>query len=117
MNKLLLLTSLVLMFIFVSCSSNSEEDLTGSGDPPDLNVSYSNAVKAIIDGNCLSCHSNPTQNSAPMSLTTYTEVRQAVTSRGLIGQIESGTMPKDGEKLSAVNIKKIKDWRAGGYKE
>ena len=104
MKKLLMLISLFLMYIFVSCSSNSDEDLTGTGDPPDLNVSYSNAVKAIIDGNCLNCHGSPTQNSAPMSLTTYTEVRQAVTSRGLIGQIESGNMPQNAEKLSATNI-------------
>jgi cytochrome c553 len=107
----------ILLLLIVSCSSDSDDDTVPINDPPDLNVSYSNAVKAIIDGNCLNCHGNPTQNSAPQSLTTYDEVKESVVSRGLIGRIESGNMPQNASKLSDVNIKKIKDWQAGGFKQ
>ena len=118
MNKnIYALAILFTLFLTASCSSDSDDDTGPIIDPPDPNVSYSNAVKSIIDGNCLNCHGSPTQNSAPMSLTTYDEVKQAVTSRGLIGQIDSGAMPKNASKLSAVNIKKIKDWQIGGFKE
>ena len=118
MKKLIYSFSIVITFLLIaSCSSDSDDDTGPINDPPDLNVSYANAVKAIIDGNCLNCHGNPTQNSAPMSLTTYSEVQQAVTSRGLIGRIESGNMPQNASKLSDANIKKIKDWQAGGFKQ
>ena len=118
MKKIIYSFSFVIAFIFfTSCSSDSDDDIGPINDLPDLNVSYSNAVKAIIDGSCLNCHSNPTQNSAPQSLTTYDEVKESVVSRGLIGRIESGNMPQNASKLSAVNIKKIKDWQTGGFKQ
>ena len=112
MKKLLLLTSLVLMFIFVSCSSNSEEDLLGDSD---TNITYNNTISIIVSGNCFNCHGSTPANGAPMSLSTYTNVKDAVTGRGLIGRIESGSMPQNAAKLSAANIQAFKDWQTNGF--
>jgi hypothetical protein len=50
-----------------------------------------------------------------MSLTTYANVKDAVTSRGLISQIETGNMPKNGTKLSAAQIQNFKTWQTNGF--
>lgn len=116
MKKLEALTILFCVAMFVSCSSDSADD----GDPtPPVNkdVTYAKNVKPIIDGTCIRCHSNPPVNSAPMSLTTYDNVKQAVTDRSLIARVEDGSMPPDGSDLTSTQIKTIKDWEAGGFKE
>ena len=93
-----------------SCSSDSDDD-------PNMNsVTYSTNVKAIIDGNCLGCHGNPTANGAPMSLITYTQVKEAVENRNLIGRIENGSMPPAGA-LTSAQIQLIKNWQSGGFKQ
>ena len=56
-------------------------------------------------------------NSAPMFLTTYTEVKSAVQTRGLIGQVESGNMPQTGTNLTNAQVQAIKDWQTGGFLE
>ena len=116
------------MFLFVtmfslflmSCSNDSDND-TGPIiiDPPPSNdpVTYTNAVKAIIDSNCLNCHTSPPTNGAPMALTTYANVKDAVQNRGLIAQIESGDMPVNASMLSASQIQAVKDWQTDGLIE
>jgi hypothetical protein len=86
-------------------------------DNSNSDVTYTGTVKAIIDGKCLGCHSNPTKNDAPMPLTTYTNVKGAVQNLGLIGQVESGNMPKTGTNLSASQVQSIKNWQSGGFLE
>lgn len=105
------------LLLLISCSSDSDDDLGPTDDPNDNNVTYSGTVKSIIDGRCLNCHGSPTANSAPMSLTTYTEVKSAVQTRGLISQVESGNMPKTGTALTSSQVQAIKDWQTGGFLE
>ena len=116
MKKLEILSILFCLIVFVSCSSDSADD--GDPSPPvNKDVTYGTNVKPIIDGTCIRCHNNPPVNSAPMPLTTYDNVKDAVISRNLIARIEDGSMPPNGTDLTASQIKTIKDWEAGGFKE
>lgn len=112
MKKLLILPILLLLFIATSCSSGSEDDVIII---PPVDVTYAGNVKAIIDGACLNCHTDPLANGAPMPLLTLANVQEAVQNRGLIGRVENGTMPPAGN-LSAAQVQAIKDWETGGFK-
>ena len=73
--KFILLT---LILINLSCTNDSEDDLT---EPLILNqnepVTFNN-VSSIFQNNCISCHSNPPVNGAPMSLINYNDIKDAV---------------------------------------
>ena len=116
MKKTILLSAILLTFIFGACSNDSDDDMTPPPPPPPPpnNVTYANTVKAIIDSNCINCHGNPPTNNAPMSLTTFDDVKNSVQSRSLIVRIENGTMPPSGS-LSTSQIQAIKDWQTGGF--
>lgn len=107
---------LTLSLFFISCSSSSDDDMEAGG-PTDPSITYTNRIKGLMSSKCLPCHANPTTQNAPFSLTTYSEVRNAVNSNGLIAAIESGSMPKNGSKLSTSDINAVKAWKANGFKE
>lgn len=113
MKKLLILPILLLLFIATSCSSGSDDDIIII---PPADVTYAGTVKAIIDGACLNCHTSPPVNGAPMSLLTLANVQEAVQNRGLVGRVESGSMPPSGADLTAAQVQAIKDWETGGFK-
>jgi len=117
MKRLQFFTILILLFTFISCTSNSDDDLDPPGGTNPDNVTYDVHIKPVISGKCLNCHKNPPINNAPMSLTTYQNVKDAVNNRGLIGQIESGDMPPSGADLSDAQVQLFKDWQKGGFKE
>jgi len=103
------------LLLFISCSNDSDDDTGPINNPPaNNNVTYDDTVKAIIDSNCLNCHSSPPVNGAPMDLVTYTTVKEAVQNRNLIGRIENGTMPPSGT-LTSTQIQAIKDWQTDGF--
>lgn len=111
-------TSIITLALFISsCSNDSDNDLDPITPPPTNNITYAN-VAPIMSGNCFPCHASPrTGDPGPMSLTTFAEVKSAIETRGLIGQIESGTMPKNASMLSSNQIKTIKGWKDGGFKQ
>ena len=113
MKKILCSTSVIIgLLLFTACSNDSDDVV-----PPQNNdVTYTNTVRSIMNGNCTSCHSNPPTNGAPMPLTTFENVKNAVQTRGLITQIENLEMPPGGS-LSGAQIQAIKDWQTGGFKE
>jgi len=118
MKRFIQLSAVTLSLLLLTACSNSSDDDIGPIDPPINNdVTYA-SVSPIMSGNCYPCHADPrTGDPGPMSLTTLTEVKSAIESRGLIGQIDNGTMPKNTSMLSASQIKTIKDWRDGGFKQ
>ena len=117
-NRILSTIGIITLFIFFySCSSSSNDDDMDTGGPNDPSITYNNRIKAIITSKCNNCHSNPTKNNAPFSLTTYDQVKDAVNTKGLIASIESGSMPKNQPNLSSLDINAIKAWKAGGFKE
>lgn len=105
--------------LFLNCSNDSESDLT---DPQDTPKTYTNYVKGVIDGNCISCHGNTPTNGAPMSLTTYNDVKSAIETRGLIDRISraqgaAGMMPNGGTRLPQTTIDNIIAWRDANFPE
>ncbi len=117
-------TFLVLIIVinsFISCSSDSTEDLETTNIPDDK-VTYTNNIKSIIDTNCISCHSSPPVNGAPIALVTFSQIKNGTQNGNVINRIEreqgsSGVMPPVGSTLSAAQIQLIKDWQTDGYLE
>lgn len=114
MKNLLKFTTLFVMFFLLSCSSNSDDD--DLIENPPAAITYSNSISAIMSGNCTGCHGSTPSNGAPMSLTSFANVKSAVETRGLIGLIENGTMPPNGN-LSAAEIQNIKTWQTNNFPE
>jgi len=110
MRKLYILP---ILFLMSSCSSNNDDEM----NLPVEDVTYTVTIKLIIDSNCLNCHVEPPVNGASMSLTTYENVREAVINRGLIGRVESGSMPPVGDVLTTDEVQAIKDWKTGGFQK
>lgn len=108
---------LITLTLTLSCSYSSEDDLIDTTPIPEV-VTYSNNVKPIIDNNCISCHSNPPINGAPISLITYNDVKNAVENNGLISRISSNdlgfVMPFGGPRLPQNLIDIIIEWEEDG---
>ena len=110
------------LFIY-GCTTRTLDDVMDEMEPiPTGNVVTYQDIKPIIDNNCVQCHGNPPQNGAPMSLSTYSQVRQAVENRGLIDRIslpegDSGLMPLGGPRLPQSSINMIIQWRDDGFPE
>lgn len=117
MKKFILPSVMAFALLISSCSNDSDDDVGPNDPPPNNNVTYANSVKSIIDNSCLNCHGNPPTNNAPMALTTYDNVKEAVENRGLIGRVENGTMPPTGSNLTNSQVQAIKDWQTGGFKQ
>ncbi|MEZ4855861.1 MAG: hypothetical protein R2812_05250 [Gelidibacter sp.] len=104
----------------ISCSNSSESDLIDNTEIPNL-VTYTSDVKPIISNNCISCHTNPPENGAPMSLLMYNNVKDAILNRGLINRISSEDlgflMPFGGPRLPQNLIDVIIQWEADGLLE
>ena len=102
--------------IIAGCTNESSSDLVAN---PGLNdITYLSNIKSIIDNNCTSCHATAPINGAPMPLTTFNEVKDAVLNRGLIDRIsrpqgESGLMPT-GARLPQTTIDIILQWQQEG---
>lgn len=112
---------LILTFVFiVSCSNNSEDDLT---DPVTLGITkYNQNVKTIIDNNCLNCHGAIPSNGASTPLVTYNQVKESVQIGGLLDRISRtqgapGMMPNQGTRLPQNSIDLIVDWNTDGLLE
>lgn len=107
--------------VMFGCQSDSTTDLQNAMGPIDV-VSYNVNVKPIISSNCIQCHADTPQNGAPMRLTTYDAVKDAVLNRGLIDRISrpegvSGHMPLGGPKLPETTINLIRRWQEQGFPE
>jgi mono/diheme cytochrome c family protein len=122
MKKNTILISILLLgtILVSSCTNDSSDDLAGINDLDE--VTYTNTVKSIIDNNCISCHAATPVNGAPMSLTTYENVKDAVQNRGLLERIsraegEPGMMPNGGTRLPQATIDQVIAWSAQGLIE
>jgi uncharacterized membrane protein len=99
--------------LLLNCSS-SDDPITN----PTGKITYNANIKSIINNNCTSCHGSPTTNGAPMSLTTYSLVKSAVETRGLIDRINntSNPMPQSGLMTQATRDL-IQQWVNDGLLE
>ncbi|WP_395049184.1 hypothetical protein [Flavobacterium sp.] len=108
----------ILFLLLLSCTNYSESDLMDSSTQ--ATITYTNSIKSIIDNNCNFCHGNISSNGAPMSLTSYQNVKDAVLSRGLIDRISKaqdapGMMPYGGTRLPQSNIDQVIAWKNTGF--
>jgi hypothetical protein len=114
---------LVLTLAVMSCSGGSDDPVTPPVTPPTgggggstiTNPTYTANIKAIIDGNCISCH-GPGGEQSDHPLLTYEQV--SARSSDIKERIEKPAgdpmvMPKGG-KLSQANIDLINKWIANG---
>ena len=117
----LIISVLILGTVLVSsCSDDSSDELSGIDGLDE--VTYTNTVKTIIDNNCIYCHGATPTNGAPMSLTTYQNVKDAVQNRGLLDRISraqgaSGMMPSGGTRLPQAVIDQVFAWSSQGLNE
>lgn len=122
MKKTLIKISCYGFFILImtSCTTDSLSDLT-TVEEVEM-ITYSENIKSIIDNNCIACHASTPVNGAPMSLTTYENVKEAVLDRGLLDRISRaegtpGAMPFGGPRLPQNDINTIIQWNTEGLIE
>ncbi|MAP79993.1 MAG: hypothetical protein CL526_02775 [Aequorivita sp.] len=115
---------LIVLFsvLLVSCSTSTYDDIEEIQEENQGEVVTYQDVAFIFQNNCTACHSNPPQNGAPMPLTTYSEVKNAVQNRGLIDRISreegaQGLMPLGGPRLPQQQIDLITQWNLDGLLE
>ncbi|MFD0836040.1 cytochrome c [Mariniflexile aquimaris] len=121
-NLIYVFATVILLF---NCSSGSDDDTSPTPTPnpnpnpnPSGKVTYNGNVKSIMSSFCISCHGNPPTNGAPMSLTTYSQVKNAVESRGLINRINNANNPMPtGGLMSQANRDLIQKWLDDGLLE
>ncbi len=126
MKKKIVTAALISVFAFLGCSKSGDPEEPMNGNPPPnetpnpnpMSVTYEGDIEGIIQSNCLSCHQSPPINNAPMALTTFEEVMNAVENRGLITRINSTTnpMPASG-RMPAATRQLIEDWVDQGFPE
>ncbi|NML58812.1 hypothetical protein [Chryseobacterium cheonjiense] len=99
--------------VLIACESRTYEEISDNTPVPET-VTYNKDVKAIIDGNCVSCHSPGAQ-----ALTNYTQVKNNIDN--IINRISRPNgdplkMPQSGS-LSPAQINIITKWKADGLSE
>ena len=111
---------LILGMLLASCTNDSTIDLL-EPIPEEEVINYEIHIKPIMTNNCTNCHSNPPQNGAPMHLTTYNSVKNAVENQELIERLISTQpgymMPIGGQNLPQNLIDIIIQWEAEGFLE
>ena len=113
-----LISVIALLVMFYNCSSSDDEPTPIPNPNPTANITYNGNIKSIMSSFCTSCHGSPTTNGAPMSLTTYSQVKSALENRGLVNRINSITnpMPQSG-LMSQSNRDLIQQWIDDGLLE
>ena len=106
-------------FIVLACTNVSESDLTN--EEPIGIITYNSNIKSLIDSNCLSCHSDPTRNGAPFSLTNFEQVSVRAENGSLLRALNKQTgeavaMPPSG-RLPQATIDLIAQWIEDGQLE
>ncbi|HET8838087.1 MAG TPA: hypothetical protein VFM82_03745 [Flavobacteriaceae bacterium] len=121
--KINIIDKIELAFLFtliIGCTSVSTEDLVAP--IPIDEITYTTNIQPIVANNCVLCHSNPPENGAPMPLTSYEFVKDAMETRGLLDRIQRsegtpGAMPLGGPRLPQTLIDIFEQWKANGMPE
>lgn len=102
-------------FLLVGCYYDNEEAIYGIASCSEEAPTFSGRVSAIIETNCIVCHSTSVA-SGGIVLATYEDVKRQIDNGKLIGAItHSGgfsPMPKNAPKLTTCDIQAIQTWVA-----
>lgn len=112
-----LISLLILQGLLISSCTTTEIPLDGPTDPILEIVTYTENVKAIIDGSCISCHGavNP---SAGLRLLTYTQVRNSAENGNLIERMNNVTNPMPPNGPLPAEVRAVIDaWAENGFLE
>ncbi|MFC2087747.1 hypothetical protein ACFLSA_06270 [Bacteroidota bacterium] len=101
----------LLILVYSSCSYDDEETYYQECDTS--NVSFSEDIRAIIDANCIFCHSDNYANGG-YSYQSYEGVKEALDKGRFLGAIrhENGfrAMPDGQPRMDDCTILKIEVW-------
>ncbi|MCZ4318896.1 cytochrome c [Aequorivita viscosa] len=113
---------ILISFLLLGCTASTYDDIEEIQEENQGELVTYQDVAFIFQNNCTVCHSNPPQNGAPMPLTNYSEVKDAMEDRDLIDRIsreegEQGLMPLGGPRLPQQQIDLITQWNLDGLLE
>lgn len=125
MKKIIVALLMVSCILVLACEANTYSEIeepiantntdTGTTTGTTTNVTYTNDIQPIMTKNCTSCHRSGVQSP---SLTTYTQVKNAVSNGNVLCAIQASpgckSMPPSG-KMSQANIDLILLWKTQGY--
>ena len=99
---------LMMTFSAISCEYHVENENTlVVDDQCETEISYSDIIRPLIDGNCMPCHNGDGSEPFAPNLTAYTGVESIA---DLIKDVtQSGRMPKEGS-LTKAEKAAIKCW-------
>lgn len=100
--------------LFTGCWYDNEEDMFGEVECITTEMSYSNDIAPILQGNgCVGCHNNSLQ-SGGVNLEGYENVKSSAETGKLLGTINHDDgfkpMPQGMAKIENCQIEKIKAW-------
>ncbi len=124
LKQCLLLLATVLCF---NCSSSDDStDPNPDPDPqanpiPNKTTTYNADIKAIVDAQCIQCHTIPLDEGAPFPMRNYQEVIDAINDDwDVFGRVSTtnqfNVMPPDG-RLPQASVDLFLDWEADGLLE
>lgn len=104
--------------LLASCSSDNDDPEPDNNMNGNTEITYTGNIRSIMTASCTGCHGEPPSQGAPMSLTTYNDVRGAVETRNLLGRINSETNPMPPIGLMQASTRQaIEDWIDAGMPE
>jgi hypothetical protein len=125
MKKIIIATLVIINgTLFVSCESNSTQDVSGIVENP----TYNTNIKRVIDAKCVSCHSVGGSTNQEPYFDTYDEVKatclNSATGNGQAGTVlckidpncTQSIMPTSGAMPQPI-IDMVKRWAAQGYNQ
>ncbi len=113
MKKVKIIVIALVGIVFVSCDSNTLQEI----QPVVTNPTFNANIKPIFDSKCVSCHT--ASGSQYPALADYSQVKDAIENGVVICRIENGCgaiMPPSG-KMSQSLIDMINNWKNQGYVE
>ncbi len=102
--------------LFVSCTSNTYEQISAKVDANAV-PTYVKDFKPIIESKCIGCHGSATSQAQYPPLDTYEQVKTATEFGDVLCRINGSCgeiMPPSG-KLPQATIDVIKKWSVTGY--
>ena len=110
-QKLVPVLAVVGLLVYSSCYKDNVETLYPSSTTCDTTtISFANDIQPILNTNCAlgGCHNKATA-SGTVELEDYDGAKSAAQG-ALLTDINDGSMPQGGTKLSQCNINKISRW-------